>query len=150
MMLGFAWLIIFLVSVLNLFFLLNAPMAEHWLYNAAIGLRIVILSWMLGSLPPKKVRTGTTGVQIFLAMWLLLSAVTAFRAVDVWKDEAILYEHILKYSPTQPKIHYNLGTVYLERGDYERAIPHLCMALRLNPANEDARYNLDVAPAQSR
>jgi tetratricopeptide (TPR) repeat protein len=41
--------------------------------------------------------------------------------------------------------HYNLGNLYFQTGDYETAIEAYRESLRLNPSNEDARYNLEFA-----
>jgi Ca-activated chloride channel homolog len=43
--------------------------------------------------------------------------------------------------------HYNIGNLYFQLGDYEAAILAYQEALRLNPYNEDARYNLEFALA---
>lgn len=43
--------------------------------------------------------------------------------------------------------YYNLGNLYFQLGDYEAAIEAYQEALRRNPNNEDARYNLEFANA---
>jgi tetratricopeptide (TPR) repeat protein len=43
--------------------------------------------------------------------------------------------------------HFNIGNLHFQLGDYEAAIESYQEALRLNPYNEDARYNLEFALA---
>lgn len=57
------------------------------------------------------------------------------------------YEEILAQDDEAAGLHYNLGTLYLEQGDVGRAVLHLREALREDPADDDARHNLDVALA---
>lgn len=46
---------------------------------------------------------------------------------------------------TASQAQYNLGNIHFLLGDYEAAIYAYREALRFNPANEDARYNLELA-----
>lgn len=46
--------------------------------------------------------------------------------------------------------HYNMGVIDQQRKDYQKAIAHYKNALRLNPNDEDARYNLALAQQQLR
>jgi tetratricopeptide (TPR) repeat protein len=57
------------------------------------------------------------------------------------------YEKILEQGDAAPGLRYNLGTLYLEQGDVGRAVLHLRAAVREDPADDDARHNLDVALA---
>jgi tetratricopeptide (TPR) repeat protein len=42
---------------------------------------------------------------------------------------------------------YNLGDCYLQQKNYEAAIVAFKQALKINPRDEDARYNLSFAAA---
>ena len=46
----------------------------------------------------------------------------------------------MNIDPTYRDAFYGLGSVYLENGDYQRAIWNFDNALRLEPENPDAHY----------
>ena len=56
-----------------------------------------------------------------------------------------LYETILASGNRSDKLFYNLGNAYFKERKIGRAILNYNRALRLNPGNEDIRYNLQVA-----
>lgn len=53
------------------------------------------------------------------------------------------YERALAIDPQAPNVHYNLGLIYLERNDPERAAICFHAALRTDPNDRDAQYWLD-------
>lgn len=53
------------------------------------------------------------------------------------------YERALAIDPRAPNVHYNLGLIYLERNDAERAAACFRDALRTDPNDRDAQYWLD-------
>ena len=56
-----------------------------------------------------------------------------------------LYETILSSGRQSGKLYYNLANAYFKEQEIGRAILNYNRALRLNPGNEDIRYNLQVA-----
>lgn len=60
------------------------------------------------------------------------------RAVD-------LYEGLLADSVRSSRLYYNLANAYFKEGRLARSILNYHRALRLDPADEDARHNLAVA-----
>ena len=59
-------------------------------------------------------------------------------------DTAIqLYEQLLSESPNST-VYYNLGNAYCQSGDTVKAILNYERALYINPANVDAKFNLDL------
>jgi protein O-mannosyl-transferase len=60
------------------------------------------------------------------------------------QDNAIrAYERALMLNPRTPHVHYNLGLIYVERNDYQRATAHFYRALETDPGDRDAQYYLD-------
>ncbi len=60
------------------------------------------------------------------------------------QDKAIAaFERALQANPGAPNVNYNLGLIYKERGDLERASAHFWRALEINPNDRDARLWLD-------
>lgn len=67
-------------------------------------------------------------------------------------DNAIrLYENGLMQSKDdniKEKMHYNLGNAYYEKGDMDKAVDNYKKALKINPENENAKYNLSYIRKQ--
>lgn len=53
------------------------------------------------------------------------------------------YERALAIDPKAPNVHYHLGLIYKERGDFEQAAAAFQRALEVLPTDKDARYWLD-------
>jgi tetratricopeptide (TPR) repeat protein len=53
------------------------------------------------------------------------------------------YERALAIDPRAPNVHYNLGLIYLERNDAERAAACFRDARKTDPNDRDAQYWLD-------
>lgn len=60
------------------------------------------------------------------------------------EDDGTLNEYklLLGLNPTDPKVNYNLGLLYVGRGEYETAEKYLSEAVRLDPQNTTAQYYL--------
>ncbi len=56
------------------------------------------------------------------------------------QDKAIgAFERALQIDPQAPNINYNLGLIYRERNDIERACAHFARAIEVDPDDRDAR-----------
>lgn len=55
----------------------------------------------------------------------------------------ILIDTVLK-SPKKPRIYYNLGVAYYQKGGIKNAVENFRKAIELNPYYADALYNLGV------
>ncbi|OIO37484.1 MAG: hypothetical protein AUJ72_04475 [Candidatus Omnitrophica bacterium CG1_02_46_14] len=143
---GWCWFFIFMVPVLNIFVLLNGPMAEHWLYNACIGLFIVMVSLLLGyaskNLFVQKIAEPLLGI------FLIYFTLTTWHSSEIWKDEISLYKNILKYSQHDPNIFNNLGAVYTKKGMLNEAEENFKKALELDPNHKNALSNLRTLERQ--
>lgn len=53
------------------------------------------------------------------------------------------YERALAIDPKAPNVHYHLGLIYKERGDFAQAAAAFQRALEVLPTDKDARYWLD-------
>ena len=63
-------------------------------------------------------------------------------AGDIWEAKEI-FEFILSLRDLAP-VHYNLGTIYQEQKETDKAIYHLQRAQQLAPERSDIRYNLGM------
>ena len=56
-----------------------------------------------------------------------------------------LYEQTLREQGVSSDLYYNLGNAYYKHNEFAKAILNYERALLLNPGNEDARFNLEMA-----
>ena len=67
-----------------------------------------------------------------------------------FEDAARAYIAILESGVADPRVFYNLGNVYFKQGRIGPAILEYERALRLDPADQDVRDNLELARSQMR
>jgi len=75
-------------------------------------------------------------------------AAKAYKAKH-YKEAISKYEELLKQGFVSPALHYNLGNAYYRNNQLGLAIYHYELALKLNPSDEDARTNLDIANSKT-
>lgn len=59
------------------------------------------------------------------------------------KQAIAAYERALQIDPKAPNVHYHLGLIYKERGEFNRSSAFFQRALEVNPADRDAQRWLD-------
>jgi len=62
----------------------------------------------------------------------------------------VAYERVLKQSPKDPSVHFNLGNAYYKEGQIGSSILHYETARRLDPRASDIRHNLKLAQVRVR
>lgn len=67
-----------------------------------------------------------------------------FYSQGRFKAAAELYEQVLAKYGTSEKLYYNLGNAYYKSNELAPAILNYERALRLNPVDRDARFNLEM------
>ena len=80
-------------------------------------------------------------------LWDLAS--TAYLNGD-YHEAAEAYEELIELGLSSPKLYYNLANAYFKEEQLSRAILFYRRALRLDPGDEDTRYNLSVAEARTK
>lgn len=121
-------LFITLIPVMATFY--QQPLAERFLYLPSAGAAALFgtsLSLLIG--------TNKRGFTIYLCLFLTVafySAVTVSRN-RVWGNDILLYQDALKASPKSQRVHFNLGKVYEEKGDFIAAVMEYQKALDKRP-----------------
>lgn len=137
---GISWFFVAFLPISNLV-PLNAFMAEHWMYLPGIGL-FLVAGLGLDAVPGRVYRQGAIGV---FAVVLLLYAGISFRRNLDWKDEATFYTLTMKAAPESIRVRINLGRMYLEKGEAQKAEAAFQSALRIDPL--DLWGHLGIAQA---
>jgi tetratricopeptide (TPR) repeat protein len=107
------WLCGFLLPVSGVVRLVGAVIAERFLYLPAVGLAMVFgaLVVRLGEL-----RWGRWASPAAAGLVLLLFVPLTVRQAGVWKNQTVLFEHILQVSPRADLIKSELSRSYIEAG----------------------------------
>jgi len=78
----------------------------------------------------------------------LLKKAAVLYSQSHYAEAATIYEHILANFGTSDKIYYNLGNAYYKSKNMAPAILNYERAIRLNPGDRDARFNLEMCQAR--
>lgn len=73
---------------------------------------------------------------------------TAYLRND-FREAMAIYEQILDRGLVSAKLYYNLANACFKSGELGKAILYYHRSLRLNPADEDVRYNLSIAQSHT-
>jgi tetratricopeptide (TPR) repeat protein len=76
---------------------------------------------------------------------IFLFSVLSINRNTLWRDEVLFYQSVIDLQPENHKMHFNLGTVYMERGELEKATEELSRAVTLAPDRAEYRNNLALA-----
>ena len=77
-------------------------------------------------------------------IWINLGAAYLGNPVLATQEQQMraiqAFERALELNPMAPNVHYNLGLIFVDRGDNELAEAAFERALQANPFDDDARY----------
>ncbi len=138
---GAAWFFVGLLPYSNIFIALNAVFAEHWLYLSEIGL-ILFCVWPF-FMAAARSRAARIGGQAVFSFFLLFFFVLTIRQNRVWHDPETFYLHSIKLAPHSAKLYYNLGVIYIEKGDLIKGRAYTEKALEIYPDYANAKNNLE-------
>ncbi len=135
------WFILTLLPHANIFFPINAYMAEHWLYLPSIGFFVVVAHALI------ELRKNHTWQNI--ARWMTAVLVILFSALTIiqnryWQDEIAFCERTLQYNPGSWKICNALGEAYRQRGRIDDAEKMFRRSLTFNVKNPGTYTDLGV------
>lgn len=155
-----------ILLVSNIFFLIEATMAERFVFTPSLGLCMltgILLERLIKPSQQKKdvitvknIRSNSLFFPLVIVL-VLFSGRTISRNAD-WKDNLTLLQHDVKLSPGSARIRYALGSTLLvehalkapegsvERNNLlDRAITELTAGVTILPNYNDAWYHLGIA-----
>ncbi len=139
---GWFWYLGTLVPVIGIVQVGSQSMADRYTYIPLVGI-FVALSWSLRDIAGKG-PAFRGGVIASTAAGLLGFLVASHAQVGTWMDSKTLFTHALEVVEANPVVHNNLGVIYLNEGDCNRAVAHFHRALEVRPRYADALYNLGL------
>jgi tetratricopeptide (TPR) repeat protein len=85
-------------------------------------------------------------------IWINLGAAYLGNPVIATEEQQMraigAFEKALELSPGAPNVHYNLGLIFVDRGETELAVAAFRQALQTNPFDSDARHWLQKLQAE--
>lgn len=132
------WFFITLLLQSNIY-LLNAYMAEHWLYLPSIGFFLILSSSLNYLYQNKKL--------IIFSLSIIIALLTFFSALTIkqnryWRAPLIFYERTLRYVPDSEAVLIGLGNVYKEIDRIDDAVTLYKKIIEIDPKNSEAYLNL--------
>ena len=117
----------------------HVPRADRFLYLPLVGL---VVSMAIGVRPVKNALAGRmTGVVIAPLGVLSLLGLLSAGQVRTWRNSASMWENCLKVDPRNALAHGGLADKLSEAGQFDQAIEHYRLALRLDPNSLETLKN---------
>ena len=115
---------------------------EHRMYLPSLGIFLLISITL--TMVTEKYKPIWSDKITFLSVIVIASILTGitYSRNNVWNDEIMLWQDIVKKSPGKARGHYNLALEYVERGLLDESVKELRSAIKINPINTAAHYNL--------
>lgn len=135
--LALAWFLAFWLPTSNLLGHLSYFAADRYLYSPMVGLSLLAACglWWL----------SRENLRLFAVVALLLLSPFVWKTWSqqaLWCDADKFYENMHEVSPQALEGLFGLGSLALERGDYQEATSYLQKALRRDPGDARIPYNL--------
>jgi tetratricopeptide (TPR) repeat protein len=140
---GWAWYVVALLPVIGFVQVGSQARADRYTYVPMIGIFAAIV-WEIAVLAEARRFARRVAAALAILVVGFLSAV-AFAQVGTWRDAEHLYTRALRVTRNNWLATNNLGNVWLERGDLQRALQAFRDAEHIKPDYEMAYYNEGVA-----
>ena len=142
---GWLWFCGTLVPVIGLVQVGIQSMADRYTYVPLIGL-FIMLAWGIEELIPVRPWRGSA-LAIGAALLLAACAFLTERQIRFWRDSEALFRHAVQVTRDNYLAYNNLGFYLSGQGRPTEAMENYRLALKINPAYEDALNNLGYALA---
>jgi tetratricopeptide (TPR) repeat protein len=143
LLMGWLWYLGTLVPVIGLVQVGVQSMANRYAYVPLIGLFIIITMGVTDLLA--RWRHGRAIFVITASLFLFSLIILTRNQVYFWRNSITLFEHTLKVTVNNSRIHNSLGFTLVRQGEIQEAINHYTEALRIEPSYSVAHYNLGIA-----
>lgn len=124
------------------------PIYEHRAYLPGVGIMMAVsvaAVFLYQKIENSYAQSIVTALGT--AIIILILALTVQRNT-VWQNDLSLWSDVVQKAPRNARGQFNLGVVYRDRGDIEKATDQYRIALMLKPDYAEAHYNLAVRLSQ--
>ena len=120
---------------------INAQLYEHWLYLALLG-PIILTVYYLDLLIKRHSKITKITVILLLVVFASFFSTLSVRRNIIWGDSIRFFEDILKYEPDGARINNNLGNLYYNKNDIEKAEEYYWKAVSIEDNFPQPHFNL--------
>jgi len=140
---GWFWFIVTLVPVIGFIQVGTQSMADRYTYIPQTGL-FIMAAWGVTELTVN-VQYRQAILSLFAAAFIIISAALTWQQLGYWRDNISLFRHTLRVTDNNFVIHFNLGLALANKGYTDAAIEEYIKAFGVNPAFDNAHYDLKSA-----
>jgi tetratricopeptide (TPR) repeat protein len=143
---GWFWYVGMLVPVIGLVQVGEQGHADRYTYLPHIGL-FMLAVWLVADLTAvhksrARFAVAAAGVIIVALVW------AAVIQTSYWRNSETLWTHALAVTSDNDLAHNNLGYLYIDRGELDKAISHFEAASKIRSRKLDPHYNVGSAFVQ--
>ncbi len=114
---------------------------EHRLYLPMVGYSLFLPVSVYHLCRNRGLRSGTA----FLFMVVILYSFLAYNRNRLWESEFALWNDTVKKSPGKARVHRMLGSIWRDKGEYEKAIDEYEESMRIWPEHPALWNDLGVS-----
>jgi tetratricopeptide (TPR) repeat protein len=122
--------------------------ADRYAYFPTVSFFVLFggVLWKVIEGPAKRGQLAPAGPALIGTVLILgFLSLLSVRQVEPWRTSEELWGHVTRVAPELPLGYNNLGGLYSDRGDYERAIQLYRRAIEVKPNFVNAHNNLGLA-----
>jgi protein O-mannosyl-transferase len=138
LLVGWLWYLGMLVPMIGIVKNGEFAHADRHTYLPQIGICLAV-TWLVAEW-----RLGRAAFGCLMTGVLAALMVSSWNQTAYWQDPEALWTRALACTTRNDMAHNSLGAELLRQGKTDEAIAHFQEALRINPACEEARFNLDI------
>jgi hypothetical protein len=143
---GVFWFIASFAPFTGLLMPVNGLIYEHWMYLPTMGLALGVAEIIAHAggnyFKSSRVRVAAGGL---VAVTALALGIKTFEQNKIWHDPVTFYENIFAAGERAPRAHNNLGTVYYDTGDMDKAIEQYKLAIDNSTNYAMPHYNMGIS-----
>ena len=137
MMFGALFFIANISIVIQLLPVGDAVMSDRYVYIASIGFFVII--GYVANLLWHKSAVYRTMVLLFTGAFCLFLGVKTYQRVSIWKDSMTLWSDAIQHYPdNNDRAFQNMGIIYYEQGNYNKAMDCYNQVLHMHLQNKTA------------
>ena len=133
---GWFWFVGTLVPMIGLVQLNRQAMADRYAYLSFIGL-FLMLCWGAADLAEQR---GLSPIVLRVAGCAVLAAMAllTYRQLGYWSDNLTLWSHAIEVTDGNYLAENIVGSMLMDQGKSDEALPHFVAATEMNPADAQA------------
>ncbi|MDD5680353.1 MAG: tetratricopeptide repeat protein [Candidatus Omnitrophica bacterium] len=135
------WFFLALLPVSNIY-PIGAYMAEHNLYVPSMGFFLILAYGLSNLLKFEDLRI--ISIAAIAVLTIFYSFLTIVQT-NYWKNPITFYERTLRYNPDSARVNNNLGNMYNNMGNHEKAFQLYKKAIQIDPNFVDVYFNIGKA-----